>query len=50
MYVSPAGVSSTEQCPGPTHAESVVRMGPLAFVKGPSGELARATPTAYEES
>jgi hypothetical protein len=47
MYVVPDGVSTTEQCPGPTHCVFVVRIGAVAFVYGPSGELARATPTAY---
>ena len=46
MTVLPAGVSTTEQCPGPTHVLFDLRMGALAFWYGPSGELERATPTA----
>jgi hypothetical protein len=44
---SPAGVPvMTAQWPGPAQGPPLTRMGPEAFLNGPVGELARATPTA----
>ena len=40
------GPVTMELCPGPTQPPPVARMGAPSFVYGPSGLVARATPTA----
>ena len=48
--MSPPGPLTTELWPGPTQSPRVTTIGAGAFVYGPSGELARATPTAKLEN